>query len=170
METLSFEQAKLDNLNEILNITKRAVDFMQNVINIDQWDENYPNQKTFEDDIFNKELYVLKNKNNTILGYVCINKQIYEEYNQVIWNEDTNFKTLHRICIDPTVHGNGYGQKIFELAESVLKDMSIPYVRIDTFSLNTPMNNLILKSGYSFKGQMNYKENKPKWNCYEKKL
>lgn len=164
---MKFEKATIDEIDEILDIVNRVVDFMQNIVKINQWDSNYPNRERFLQDIEQEELYVLKDE-KSIVGCICINYQIYAAYSQVHWEEHNNFKVLHRVFVDPLHHGHSYGKLLYKYAEEEVLKQNINYIRVDTFSLNTPMNCLIKAMGYTLNGTMHYKENMPLWNCYEK--
>ncbi len=169
MNNISFEKARNSDLDEICHVCHKIVNYMKNDFKIDQWDENYPNKDVFLKDIKKDELFILKKENN-IVGFICINYQVYEQYDQVTWEEQKQFKTFHRIGIDPDYHHKGYGKKIFKYAEEEVLKQNINYIRVDTYSLNIPMNNLIKKMNFDFKGAMVYKKDKPVWNCYEKKI
>lgn len=43
-------------------------------MNFHQWDENYPNEIVFQEDIQAQELYVFK-ENDEILGFISINEK-----------------------------------------------------------------------------------------------
>lgn len=169
MGGIKFEKATLDEVECILKVVKNVVRFMQNELKIDQWDDSYPNIRVLKEDINLNSLYVLKDK-KCIIGFICINKELYKEYDQVSWEGTKSFKTLHRVAIDPQFQGMGYGKMLYNFAYEVVKKEGIKFIRVDTFSRNIPMNNLIIKQGYNFVGAMKYKEGKPPWNCYEIKI
>lgn len=163
--------AKLGDLPTIMGITKLAVDYMNNIDNVDQWDDTYPNKEVFIEDITSKTLYIFEFKNE-IVGYICINNQIYDSYNQVSSWHDTfeNATTFHRVCINPKNQNKGLGKQLLQEAESLVYEAGNDYIIIDTYSLNLRMNNLLLNLNYNFLGQMHLKPGKEKWNCYDKKI
>ncbi|EIB37909.1 acetyltransferase, partial [Campylobacter jejuni subsp. jejuni LMG 23357] len=65
MQNTIIQKAVHKNLNSILEITKDALNAMK-AMNFHQWDENYPNEIVFQEDIQAQELYVFK-ENDEIL-------------------------------------------------------------------------------------------------------
>lgn len=65
MQNTIIQKAIHKDLNSILEITKDALNAMK-TMNFHQWDENYPNEIVFQEDIQAQELYVFK-ENDEIL-------------------------------------------------------------------------------------------------------
>ncbi len=74
MQNTIIQKAIHKDLNSILEITKDALNAMK-TMNFHQWDENYPNEIVFQEDIQAQELYVFK-ENDEILGFICINEKL----------------------------------------------------------------------------------------------
>lgn len=100
MQNTIIQKAVNKDLNSILEITKDALNAMK-TMNFHQWDENYPNEIVFQEDIQAQELYVFK-ENDEILGFICINEKFKPEfYKQVIFNKNYDDKAfyLHRLAV-----------------------------------------------------------------------
>lgn len=78
MQNTIIQKAVHKDLNSILEITKDALNAMK-AMNFHQWDENYPNEIVFQEDIQVQELYVFK-ENDEILGFICINEKFEPEF------------------------------------------------------------------------------------------
>lgn len=76
MQNTIIQKAVNKDLNSILEITKDALNAMK-AMNFHQWDENYPNEIVFQEDIQAQELYVFK-ENDEILGFICINEKFLQ--------------------------------------------------------------------------------------------
>ncbi len=69
MQNFVIEKATQKDLNSILNITKDALNSMK-AMNFNQWNEHYPNEEIFKEDIKAQELYLYKEKDE-ILGFIA---------------------------------------------------------------------------------------------------
>lgn len=78
MQNTIIQKAVNKDLNSILEITKDALNAMK-AMNFHQWDENYPNEIVFQEDIQAQELYVFK-ENDEILGFICINEKFEPDF------------------------------------------------------------------------------------------
>ena len=158
-----------NDLKRIMEITKKVVTRMHNLDNFIQWDETYPNISVFTKDIKSKSLYVYLDEE--IEAYICINKEIYEQYHNLKWSSDTNeFYVIHRIAANPDYQKGNLGSKLMTFAENHTKANRLNYLKIDTNSQNMRMIKLIEKFDYNFIGTMDLKPPLPLWNCYDKLL
>lgn len=164
-----FRKANLFDIGKIIEIKNLAVKKMLEVDKFKQWDENYPSIDVLVQDINSENLYVLEVE-NVVTGFICINIDAYDAYNEVNWNFDENFMTIHRVCVDPRIQNMGLGKILLNNAENIIKDLGYNYIKIDTNSQNMSMNKLLVTSNYNYVGQMNLKPNLPLWNCYDKKI
>lgn len=109
MQNTIIQKAVNKDLNSILEITKDALNAMK-TMNFHQWDENYPNEIVFQEDIQAQELYVFK-ENDEILGFICINEKFKPEfYKQVIFNKNYDDKAfyLHRLAVKQKAKGKAW--------------------------------------------------------------
>ncbi len=160
------------DIPKILDITKGAVQYMLDVDNFIQWDEHYPNESVFEDDIKQNSLYVYIDDNSLqIIGFFVLNKQIYDAYNEANFtvNIDNSY-TIHRVCCDVDHRKKGIGNLLLSEAIALCRKFEAESIIIDTNSKNIAMNKIIKQVGFNFVGTMNLKPNLPHWNCYEYKL
>lgn len=95
MQNFVIEKATQKDLNSILNITKDALNSMK-AMNFNQWDEHYPNEEIFKEDIKAQELYLYKEKDE-ILGFICINEKFEPEFYEQI-NFKKSYNNLAFIC------------------------------------------------------------------------
>ncbi len=164
--------ANNEDIISIMKITKDAVKYQREVDKFIQWDDNYPNEETFINDIKNNSLYVnIDDNNNNINGFFVLNTQIYDEYNQAEFTVDINKSyTIHRVCTDVNYRGRGIGNILLTEAIHLANKLQIKSLIIDTNSKNIAMNKIIKQVGFNFVGTMNLRKNLPHWNCYEYKL
>ncbi|HED1126275.1 TPA: GNAT family N-acetyltransferase [Campylobacter jejuni] len=171
MQNIIIQKAIHKDLNSILEITKDALNAMK-AMNFHQWDENYPNEIVFQEDIQAQELYVFK-ENNEILGFICINEKFEPEfYKQVIFNKNYDDKAfyLHRLAVKQNAKGKGVAQKLLNFCENFALENHKASLRADTHSKNFPMNSLFKKLNFNFCGNFNIPNYQDPFLAYEKIL
>ncbi len=161
--------ATYSDMDEILNIKNKAYLYHKDELKIDQWSEDYPNKEIFLKDIEQEELFVYE-ENGKILGFACLNYGPWDNYDSLNWNSEDKFLTIHRVAVDTDFKGKGIASMLLTELEDIAKSLGCNYLKIDTYSLNEPMNYLIKKLGYKFVGSMKPYEDKEEWNCYDKML
>lgn len=168
---MNFRLAIIEDLPQIMDITKRSIQYQVEVEKFQQWNEHYPNESDFLKDMEQSALHVLE-KNDQIVGFIVLNKQVYDAYEQVTWSKPTeeNFLTIHRVAVDPEIRNQRLGFQLLTAVEALAKSKGVYYLKIDTNSRNLAMNKLILNVGYTFCGEMDLKPPLPLWNCYDKQL
>ena len=92
--------AKILDIPEILSVSRACAHYMiQN--GIFQWNEYYPSEAIFKNDISRKELYVLVH-NSSIVGCIAISKYMDVEYEPVQWLSQNNRNIyIHRLAVHP---------------------------------------------------------------------
>ena len=66
------------------------------------------------------------------------------------------------------VYRKGIGQLLYNHADVVAKEHSVNILRVDTHTINVPMNNIIKKCGYIYKGQCVLPRVEGYFNVFEK--
>ncbi len=160
-------RAKISEINEILNLTRACAANMDNR-GIYQWNEHYPSQKTFENDIERSELYVLEN-NHEIIGTMVITTIMDEEYIPIQWLTPNGKNVyIHRLSVLPDHQGQGYAQKLMDFAEDHAQKHDFVSVRLDTFSQNKRNQKFYETRGYHRLGDIYFpKQSKHPFHCYE---
>ncbi|ARC84121.1 acetyltransferase domain protein [Clostridium argentinense CDC 2741] len=162
-----FRLANKSDLNNITKIFSNAIQDMEEK-GIDQWDSIYPNSDIIRDDIENKQMYVLI-CNNRLVSAIVINEQQDPEYQAINWTQrEGNVCIIHRMCVDPTVQGKGFGKKTVSFAEAKVLENNYSIIRLDAFSKNPFAIHLYETLNYKCVGEVQFR--KGKFYCYEKIL
>jgi len=155
-------------IDDIIALTKRCGLHMREN-GIDQWDENYPDYASIENDLKTETLFAYRD-GNTILGIVVLNETQDEEYAQIDWSTSEVDRNLvvHRLAVDPIHQGKGIARKIMSFAENFARDQGYDSIRLDTFSQNTRNQRFYINRGYTDLGAvyLKYKKEHP-YYCYE---
>ena len=127
--------AKILEIPEILSVSRACALYMiQN--GIFQWNEYYPSEAIFKNDISRKELYVLVH-NSSIVACITISKFMDVEYESVQWLSQNNRNIyIHRLAVHPDHQKKGYARQLMDFAETYARDNKFISIRLDTFSQN----------------------------------
>jgi GNAT superfamily N-acetyltransferase len=150
-EKYIIEKAKIENINDILDIVKDAKELLRKQ-NTDQWCGDYPNYNTFLEDIKNNVLYVLKD-NDIICGVSVISKEIDHNYDNIYegnWlsNHNDKYVVIHRIAIKKEYYGKNLSKYFFDYALSYALKNNIYSLRVDTHEKNLAMQKALNKVGF----------------------
>lgn len=159
--------AKISEISEILNLTKACAAHMAKN-GIHQWNEHYPSQKAFENDIERSESYVFE-KDNQIIGTITISSLMDVEYLHVQWlTPNSKNMYIHRLSVLPAQQGKGYAQKLMDFAENHAKEHGFISIRLDTFSENKRNQKFYGSRGYHQLGDIQFpKQSEHPFHCYE---
>lgn len=160
-----FRKANYHDVNEIVNIINLAIKNMEKE-NIYQWDDLYPTDVDFNDDIDKGNLYVGELDSKVAVVY-ALNNEFDDEYKNGKWEYD-NFIIIHRLCVDPRMQNKGIAKKTLIHIENYLKGLGYSSIRLDAFSNNPYALRLYDRFGYKTVGYASLR--KGIFNLMEKKL
>jgi len=160
-------KATLLDIDSILKITRACAKLM--ISNgIYQWNENYPNEAAFENDILRDELYVFV-LDNSAVGCMAMSTLMDEEYQLIEWMTPNSKQIyIHRLAVHPDHQGKGIAQKLMDFAELSSKKNNYRSIRLDTFSLNKGNQKFYELRGYSRLGNVYFRnQSDHPFYCYE---
>ncbi|MGV8983918.1 GNAT family N-acetyltransferase [Clostridium sp.] len=161
-------KASLEDLKDIMEIIKQTIIVMHTYNNY-QWDENYPKEKDFIDDIQKQNLFVLE-KEDKIAGIICINKEEPAEYTEMNWTLNEAALVIHRMSVSPSYRRKGIGTELMKFADELALKNNLRYIKTDTYSINPNMNALFVRCRYKLIGEMSFLGKEKPFYCYEKVL
>ena len=170
VEIMKFRKAVVKDIDEIMEIINAAQNYLAEQ-GIDQWQNNYPNQKTIKEDMKNDNLYVLEKKNRVtaVAAIIFGEDPTYDYIENGNWLSDGLYAVIHRAAVAPEYKGQGLVSKIFENTYKMAKELKAESLRIDTHPDNLPMQRAIEKENFSYCGII-YIEDGSKRLAYEKLL
>ena len=131
----------------ILDIYDSAHEFMKNNDNPNQWPIGYPGLEDIKIDMDNDALYVLED-DNKLIGVFAFYIGVDPNYANVEggkWEYDLPYGFIHRIASIPNhVH-------FADQAINYCKKM-VDCLRVDTHKDNKPMQHVVTKNGFSYRG------------------
>lgn len=148
--------SSINDVPRILEIIGDAKALLKS-LNIDQWQNGYPNQEQIENDISNGESYVILNDENTIVATTMFTLRPEPTYKKVVdgkWiiDETKPYGVIHRLAMSKDFRGQGIAKFVFKELHQQLKEDGIQSLKIDTHEDNKGMQSLIKKMGYQYCG------------------
>lgn len=168
-------KAENKDLHKIIKLYIDTTDFLEKNINYPNWRKyQYPNEETAQNAIKENSLYIYE-VNQEIFGSVILNQHQPKPYKEANWLsdfEDNKILTIHTLLVHPLHTKKGIGKEFILYAEKLGKEKNFMSIRLDTYSDNTPAQNLYENNGYVFCGKINLKPDRSAklYNTYEKLL
>jgi len=145
--------ATLQDIEPITQLVAQVLPIMQATGNL-QWDNTYPNTEVFTSDVQNGQLWVA-DLNGEIAGVIAIVNAQEPEYAQVPgWDITEPAVVAHRLAVSPHHQGKGIAAALLRQCEEVARQQQVSLIRLDTNTVNRPMQNLFLKLGYNLGGEI----------------
>ena len=161
--------ARREDLPALIALVQRAVPLMRAAGNL-QWDENYPNEEVFGEDIARGQLWIAE-IDGALAGVAAITTNQEPEYAQVGWNIEEPAIVVHRLAVHPDFRGAGVAQALMQKAEDVARERGIHCLRVDTNTRNEATQRLFPKLGYALAGEIGLGFRPGlRFLCYEKRL
>jgi GNAT superfamily N-acetyltransferase len=163
-----FRKAKTTDLQQIWKIIQQAIQ-RRKADGSNQWQDGYPNPEVLQKDIKKKEGFVLMD-GEIILGYcaILINDEPAYANIEGEWLTNEDFVVFHRVAIAEGFLGKGLAQKMIIFIEEFALANNIFSVKADTNFDNYAMMKIFEKTGYTYCGEIYFRESPRK--AYEKKL
>lgn len=145
-DKMEFRLAVLQDLAEIKDMYMQIIENM-NKQDIQIWDDIYPCE-FFEEDIKNKQLYVLLNKNGMIVSAFVLHDAISKE-NTITWS-DHYAKALYvdRLGVNVKCLKKGIASLMLNKAKEMAKTLGAEYLRLFVVDINKPAIQLYIKNGF----------------------
>ncbi len=160
--TMYFRLTRKEDLLSVFAIYQKAIAFMRENKNQEQWSDFSALQRSVTKDVFSQISYVLIDEEEIKAVFTLLEEE-EETYKEIDgkWKDDSTYFTIHRLAV--VEHKKGYASMCFDYA--FLKNR---HIRIDTHKDNLPMQKLILKEGFSCCGTITLKDGTERL-AYEKK-
>lgn len=158
----------MEDLRGIMEIIRETIEEMRTYNNT-QWDESYPQEKDFINDIQSGDLFVVE-REGKLVGFACINRVEPIEYKELNWTLSEECIVVHRMAVNSHYRRSGIGTELMKFADELALENSIFYLKTDTYSINIKMNALFKKCDYEFVGEMSFLGKEEPFYCYEKIL
>ena len=139
-------QAAASDLPQILSIYATAREFMRQNGNPTQWPDHYPSREMLLADMARKELFVIEE--DTVCACFLLASGPDPTYATILdgsWASDAPYGVLHRVA------SNGQKKGVLHTCVAFAAQ-HYTYLRIDTHEDNHPMQNALLREGFTHRG------------------
>lgn len=151
-----------EDAGQAWELVHQAREFLKS-LGVDQWQGEYPNRRTVEDDIAAGNGYVITDDGQgpapgQILGYTCISFDGEPCYNTIdgSWKSSQPYAVVHRTAVSNACKGQGLASRILREAEILCLQKGIHSIRIDTDNDNQIMKRVLEKNGYEYCGVIRF--------------
>jgi len=161
--------ARQGDLPALMTIVRRVVPLMLGSGNL-QWNDSYPNEEVFLEDIERRQLWVAE-IDGTVAGVTAMTTDEEPDYVQADWDHAQPALIIHRLAVDPSFRGGGIARALLFKAEEIAITQGIFVVRADTNTENLATQRLFPSLGYRFAGEISLRARPgQRFICYEKQL
>jgi len=150
---LNFRKTVESDVNNVMGVIKQAQDYFKER-GINQWQNNYPNSDTINNDITNGHSYVLL-KDEDIVATVAVSFDGESTYNNIYdgkWLTNDKYAVIHRIAVDNTYKGLGLSSEIIKRIEELCVINNVHINQVDTHRENLSMQRLLKKNNFEYCG------------------
>lgn len=144
------------HIPQVLNLYQGASQFLY-AQGIDQWQNNYPNETSLQEDMKKQGSYVLVDEHDVVLGTMaCLfeDDPYYNIIEEGTWSFDSPYGVVHRLCVIQEKKHQGIASELLTRALKLCKEHKMNGCRIDTHPQNLLMQGLIKKHGFTMCGKV----------------
>ena len=169
---LIFRHAEMKDMDDIMRVVGEAQRFMS-TLNIDQWQDGYPERETLEADVALRRLCLLEDGGRAAAFAALLTEPepIYDAIDGA-WAVPGPYLTIHRMALDDAHRGRGLAGEIVARAVTIAHENGCAAIRADTHPGNVAMRRFLEKRGFVYRGIVRYevKKGDPTRVAYEKDL
>lgn len=173
MAEIYLRRAQLQDLTAIMKIIDDAKELLKKN-GSPQWQNGYPDQETFTQDIMMQTNWILINDNKVVATATLqlTPEPTYRNITQGQWHQpDEPYATIHRVAISSNYRGQGLSKLLFSNLLTVGQMQGIKNFRVDTHRSNKAMQHIAENFNFKKRGIIKVNDqNDPERLAYELNL
>ncbi len=173
MAEIYLRRAQLQDLTAIMKIIDDAKELLKKN-GSPQWQNGYPDQETFTQDIVMQTNWILINDNKVVATATLqlTPEPTYRNITQGQWHQpDEPYATIHRVAISSNYRGQGLSKLLFSNLLTVGQMQGIKNFRVDTHRSNKAMQHIAENFNFKKRGIIKVNDqNDPERLAYELNL
>lgn len=173
MAEIYLRRAQLQDLTAIMKIIDDAKELLKKN-GSPQWQNGYPDQETFTQDIVMQTNWILINDNKVVATATLqlTPEPTYRNITQGQWQQpDGPYATIHRVAISSNYQGQGLSKLLFSNLLTVGQMQGIKNFRVDTHRSNKAMQHIAENFNFKKRGIIKVNDqNDPERLAYELNL
>ncbi|MDD1400109.1 GNAT family N-acetyltransferase [Limosilactobacillus reuteri] len=173
MAEIYLRRTQLQDLTAIMKIIDDAKELLKKN-DSPQWQNGYPDQETFTQDIVMQTNWILINDNKVVATATLqlTPEPTYRNITQGQWQQpDEPYATIHRVAISSNYRGQGLSKLLFSNLLTVGQMQGIKNFRVDTHRSNKAMQHIAENFNFKKRGIIKVNDqNDPERLAYELNL
>ena len=173
MAEIYLRRAQLQDLTAVMKIIDDAKELLKKN-GSPQWQNGYPDQETFTQDIVMQTNWILINDNKVVATATLqlTPEPTYRNITQGQWQQpDEPYATIHRVAISSNYRGQGLSKLLFSNLLTVGQMQGIKNFRVDTHRSNKAMQHIAENFNFKKRGIIKVNDqNNPERLAYELNL
>lgn len=159
---MMIRRATIQDLEQIMQIYARAVQYMQASGNPNQWVAGYPSRTLIEEDIARGVSYVVDRDSviEAVFSYIEGEDPTYRQIEQGMWRTNGSYGTVHRLASAGRLRG--VAGICFSWCAEQAKMHGCSSLRADTHQDNRIMQHLLQKNGFVYCGVIHLTNGAPR--------
>lgn len=159
---MMIRRAAIQDLEQIMQIYARAVQYMQASGNPNQWVAGYPSRTLIEEDIARGVSYVVDRDSviEAVFSYIEGKDPTYRQIEQGMWHTNGSYGTVHRLASAGRLRG--VAGICFSWCAEQAKMHGCSSLRADTHQDNRIMQHLLQKNGFVYCGVIHLANGAPR--------
>lgn len=167
---IHIRKARPEELDAVWALVQEAIANMHANGN-PQWNHTYPTRDHFAQAIEAGELYAACGPDETILGVAVFNQEFEDCYEELTtWQRPLPALGIHKVAVSPRAQRMGVASALFGHAFDLARAQGLRSIRMDTYSMNTRMQALMVKHGFRYVGDIFFPHLEGPFYAYEKLL
>ena len=151
---MEFRKTKREDIDGIMRIVRQAQEYMKQQ-GIDQWQNGYPNEASFEADIEKGYSFVMV-ENSRVIGTMAVifdGESDYDHIYQGAWKTTNEpYAAVHRVAVDAECKGKGIAGAMIEEVVKMCRERGVRSIKNDTHRDNQSMQRMQAKNGFEYCG------------------
>ncbi len=151
---MEFRKTRKEDIPGIMRIIAQAQEYMKKE-GIDQWQDGYPNEAAFEEDIAHDYSYVMTEADK-VIGTIAIifdGEPTYDVIYEGAWKTtEEPYAAVHRVAVDADCKGQGIAGKMLAEVENMCHERGVRSIKNDTHRDNKSMQRMVTKNGFEYCG------------------
>lgn len=157
---MEIRHAETKDVAQMMGIVHQAQSDLKKM-NVDQWQNGYPNETVLLNDISIGIAYVLDHEGDVVGLMVCSANDESTYIPLTTW-ESNDYLVIHRFAVDKSVQRQGFATNMIHYAKEIAKKQGISSLRIDTHEKNVRMRRFLEKNQFEERGIIFLKDGSPR--------
>ena len=154
-EPVACRRMRAEDMETVLLIMRQARNYLRRH-RVDQWQDDYPDERAIRADMERGEAYVLT-YGEAVCAYFCLSgrpEPAFAGLTDGKWRCEGPYCVLHRNAVEASFRGTGLSDRLIAEAERIARETGAAALRVDTHRHNEAMKKLLGRTGFTYRGNI----------------